>query len=71
MSKYPRTCFDCRWFFLDFGTDDWSDMTPGEEAEMVCISGHFRFARRDEMKNADYREAIHRAPTCENFEEDK
>lgn len=70
-----RFCLECKFFYLSFGTEDWSEVTPGSPPEIVCCRRHFNETIHE--VGADnmplFRELIRTARTCEEFEllEDK
>jgi len=66
MSQYERdTCFRCDLLLLLHSSGPLSDVTPGDDFELLCTRQHFRIdGYADESAWA---EAIVRSRDCEDF----
>ena len=64
---HQRYCLECKHFFLDLGSEDYSEETPGNPAALICFAGHY-FLDRDDY--GPYKRIICMARTCPNFEPD-
>ena len=61
-----KACIFCRHFYMDAGTPDWSDVTPGEAASVGCFKGIWAlYYCWDE---AEWREGMSRANDCPWYE---
>lgn len=68
INYHQRYCLECKHFFLDLGSDDYSELTPGEPASLTCFAGHYYLDRHDYFEV--YKEMICKARTCPDFEPD-
>ncbi len=64
-----RLCLWCPHFLLDTGRPPWSDVTPGDEADIRCLKGHWRLDHRDGAQT--FRLHIQKAKTCDDYELEK
>jgi hypothetical protein len=48
------------------GENDWSEMTPGWDAEIACGKGHWEMGKMDGTD--EYRKAIQKASTCPDWQ---
>jgi len=61
-------CLFCKQFYFDPGCPDWSDITPGEDAEMGCNLYHMHMTLSNENLES-YRSKIQTAKTCKDYEQ--
>lgn len=70
--KKGTICISCKFWCFCPGTDDYSDVTPGENAEVYCSlpwpNSHWRHAINPDMDVAQYRSDLDTAETCQDFE---
>lgn len=63
-----KTCVLCKHIYMESGSPDYSEYTPGEDAMIYCQRGKWRVnLYRDYTET--YREKLLSAETCELFEE--
>ena len=60
--KIVKTCLACRFFELDFGTEDWS-----EDPFMRCVRGHF-YESDTRTLELNHTRLAARAKSCQEFE---
>ena len=65
--KMVTLCLWCKHFLLSFGTDDYSELTPGNPPECQCYKGHWCLDRYS-FTMKDYRIGMLKAQTCLDFE---
>jgi transcriptional regulator with XRE-family HTH domain len=64
-----RTCLACKHFDVDLGEPAWSDLTPGSNPEVLCLSpkgADFEFGQRERFPSPEF--LIQTAGDCEAFE---
>lgn len=62
----PRLCPTCKFFWLDLGSEGYSEYTPGYPGDMSCTKGHWSLDTSDTLAYA--RKAMHTAETCKDYE---
>ena len=62
-----KICIFCKYCFYDPGCVDWSDVTPGDQAELGCVRGHWLLSGYD-ITSGVYAEAIFSGQDCPDFE---
>lgn len=62
-----RLCPTCAHFFVDLGSDGYSEYTPGHAGTMECLKGKWSL-RPDTATMRSARHAMRRADTCKLFE---
>lgn len=60
-----KYCLECEHFYLDLGSEDWSEITPGDPACLGCTKMHWMVDRVDYLEC--YKERICTARTCPDF----
>ena len=66
--NHEATCLCCRHFRLYLGTGDFSDVTPGDDAEFFCSKGHFHFQTDDENIGLfDEHDVTRKAQSCDDY----
>ena len=68
-----RLCVFCKHWLFSGGSQGYSEMTPGSNASMDCLKGHFT---SDEqylfiMGADEYRKTILKAETCKDYKQVK
>ena len=68
-----RLCVFCKHWYFSGGERGYSEMTPGTDASMTCLKGHYdkKDIRLLEMTTEDFRAAIEIAITCKDYLEAK
>jgi hypothetical protein len=64
----PEYCIFCRFFYLNPGEPDYSEITPGESPSMGCSRGLWRLDPYEDTE-VEYRQKIQMARSCDLFEE--
>lgn len=59
-------CYECEYFHLDLGYEDYSEYTPGESASVGCDKNHWEFTEDDGPRT--FHEKIRLAQSCRDFE---
>ncbi len=59
-----RNCILCKEFVLEAATPAWSEVTPGDPAELRCGK---RLWEAERVTERWIREYMHRAETCEHY----
>lgn len=62
-----RTCWECRYLRYEAGMPDYSDQTPGWDAQLGCLKFHWELDPRNE-DTASLRGKIFKAEDCVDFE---
>ena len=63
-----KLCIFCTHWYMTNRTQDYSDMTPGNDYEEGCIEGHWEHAFDSwETTEEEYRKLIRTAETCNYF----
>lgn len=60
-----KICCFCTCFGLDMGQEDWSEYTPGWEAEIGCNKNYWKMSNYDGTYS--YQEYIKMASVCPDF----
>lgn len=60
-----RLCLWCEHCYLSMGTPGYSELTPGDEMEMECQKGHFKFQRYG--LESEYRKILLTAIKCPDY----
>ena len=74
MNKIIKLCCFCNNFHLSFETEDYSEVTPGENAEIGCTLGYWTMGNSyitdlvSQHPMEEYRRNIHKAINCDNFD---
>jgi hypothetical protein len=68
--KEHRFCWSCEKMYFSSGIQRWSEVTPGEDADMGCCDGLWTFELFTETLDS-FREKISMAQDCEHFEKRK
>lgn len=64
--EITKLCLWCEEFYFDNGKPDWSEYTPGEDAEMGCFKNIYTiYLTEDTLKK--YRKCILLAENCEHY----
>lgn len=63
-----KLCLFCKQFYFYPGCSDWSDVTPGDDAEMGCNKGLIHIYLSVSSLE-QYRESILKARSCEYYEQ--
>jgi hypothetical protein len=61
-----RTCIDCVYWEIDFGTPAWSDVTPGARWSSECLKRHWHLDGWNTSRE-DFRKAVRTAMGCGDF----
>ena len=61
-----RICLFCERFRVWPGSPGYSEVTPGEDAEIHCEKGHWRIRLYSDYAN-DYRRKLSTAKTCPDW----
>jgi hypothetical protein len=69
-------CLTCKHCCLDFGSPDYSELTPGESAYIACERSLFpeperHFVDLMRLSQGRFVKLIRTAETCEQYEESK
>ncbi len=59
-----KLCLWCRHFWMSFGEEGYSEVTPGCCGSIDCMKGHFSHSVPLEYT---FRECIAKANTCQDF----
>ncbi len=65
--KIEKLCLFCEHFYFNTGDPDWSDVTPGDDAEMGCNKGVITLDLFDDTLTS-YRQKIMTAQNCLEYE---
>ncbi len=65
--KLVKICLFCQLFHFSTAEPDWSELTPGHDAEIYCSKGFWEYEPFRWMEE-DYRRAMLTAQTCEDFQ---
>lgn len=65
-NDHPASCLCCQNLSVDLGSDDLSDVTPGDDPEITCLVGVFHYERRHYFENAIH-DMHDRARDCPHF----
>ena len=68
--KAHRTCLDCKFWDWSVGDHGYSELTPGTDARMECLKGHWSLKPFDDGR-MDVLAKIKRAIRCEDFTPDE
>jgi hypothetical protein len=60
-----KLCIFCKHFDLDMGCPDWSETTPGHDAEIKCLKSHWTMPNYS--MQSYFREVISQAKTCPDW----
>lgn len=62
-----KTCISCSYFMFEASTPDYSDMTPGSDACIVCMKGHYSITLNEMEGQEEYRKTLLQAMKCKHF----
>ena len=72
MSKATNDfCVNCKYFYFNPGSPDYSEYTPGESMSLECYKGHWNtrgLGRFSVNSNEDLRKAMVMSKRCPDFE---
>lgn len=65
---HVASCLCCTHFVLDMGHGDWSEVTPGDPAEVSCRKGHFCW-NEDRTQEHEIHGLMELGRECPDFKE--
>ena len=60
-----RICCYCKNFTFEPKEDDWSENTPGADAQILCAYGHWNMYNDDSLE--EFRDNIQKAEDCKDW----
>lgn len=63
-----KLCIGCKHFFIDFGREDWSELTPGDPPEVRCLKHHFSVEDPRDLTTEKFRKVLKTAINCQEYE---
>ena len=64
-----KLCVFCKKFYINLDDTPYSEVTPGEEIEIGCLSSIWNMRNDGDVE--EFREYIQKAETCEKYERSK
>lgn len=62
-----RLCIGCEHFGIDFGSLDYSDLTPGDTPAVLCMVTGFPTPEPYDLTRETFRNLLRTAETCDKY----